>query len=170
MGDKELKPLQHKYDVWFRGINRGKVVPNSQNYDQNLKIVASFDTVQSFWSVYTHLDPANRDGGMWKLRLRKGLASRFWENLLLAFIGEQFMVGDDICGIVVACRFYEDYICIWNRSGHDQEIKTKINQTLKRILNLPSTIILEYKVHSEALKKCNNRSSNKTNKNMVIAT
>lgn len=91
-----LQPLQHKYDVWFRGINRGKVVPNSQNYDQNLKIVASFDTVQSFWSVYTHLvrpndltghcdlhvfksgikplweDPANRDGGMWKLRLRKG--------------------------------------------------------------------------------------------------
>lgn len=62
----------------------------------------------------------------------------------------------------------EDYICVWNRSGHDQEIKTKINQTLKRILNLPSTIILEYKVHSEALKKCNNRT--KPNKNMIIAT
>lgn len=193
MADKEVKYLQHKYDVWFRGINRGKVVPNSQNYDQNMKIVASFDSVQSFWSVYTHLvrpndltghcdlhvfksgikpmweDEANKDGGMWKLRLRKGLASRFWESLLLAFIGEQFMVGDDICGIVVACRFYEDYICVWNRSGNDNEIKLKIRDTLKRALNLPSNIILEYKVHSEALKKINTRNPNKQNKSMVAA-
>ena len=64
----------------------------------------------------------------------------------------------------------EDYICVWNRNGHDPEIKTKINQTLKRILNLPSTIILEYKVHSDALKKCHNRASNKANKNMITAT
>jgi len=192
MADKEVKYLQHKYDVWFRGINRGKVVPNSQNYDQNMKIVASFDTVQSFWNVYAHLvrpndltghcdlhvfksgikpmweDEANKDGGMWKLRLRKGLASRFWESLLLAFIGEQFMVGDDICGIVVACRFYEDYICVWNRSGSDNEIKLKIRDTLKRALNLPSNIILEYKIHSEALKKIT-RNPNKQNKNNMIA-
>ena len=47
----------------------------------------------------------------------------------------------------------EDYICVWNRSGNDQEIKARIRDTLKRVLNLPTNIILEYKLHSDALKK-----------------
>jgi hypothetical protein len=39
------------------------------------------------------------------VRLRKGLASRCWENLILAMLGEQFMVGEEICGAVVSIRF-----------------------------------------------------------------
>jgi len=39
------------------------------------------------------------------LRLRKGLASRCWENLVLAMLGEQFMVGEEICGAVVSIRY-----------------------------------------------------------------
>lgn len=47
----------------------------------------------------------NRYGGKWIVRLRKGLASRCWENLVLAMLGEQFMVGEEICGAVVSVRF-----------------------------------------------------------------
>ena len=39
------------------------------------------------------------------MRLRKGLASRCWENMILAMMGEQFMVGDEICGAVISVRF-----------------------------------------------------------------
>lgn len=39
------------------------------------------------------------------MRLRKGLASRCWENMILAMLGEQFMVGDEICGAVISVRF-----------------------------------------------------------------
>jgi len=39
------------------------------------------------------------------VRLRKGLVSRCWENLILAMLGEQFMVGEEICGAVVSIRF-----------------------------------------------------------------
>ena len=59
----------------------------------------------------------------------------------------------------------EDYICVWNRNGNDHESKIKIRDTLKRVLSLPSNIILEYKLHSEALKKINTRNPNKPNKN-----
>lgn len=31
--------------------------------------------------------------------------SRCWENLILAMLGEQFMVGEEICGAVVSIRF-----------------------------------------------------------------
>ena len=30
---------------------------------------------------------------------------RCWENLVLAMLGEQFMVGEEICGAVVSVRF-----------------------------------------------------------------
>lgn len=50
-------------------------------------------------------DEANQRGGKWIVRLRKGLASRCWENLVLAMLGEQFMVGEEICGAVVSIRF-----------------------------------------------------------------
>jgi len=50
-------------------------------------------------------DEANKNGGKWIIRLRKGLASRFWENIILAMLGEQFMVGEEICGVVVSIRF-----------------------------------------------------------------
>jgi len=49
-------------------------------------------------------DDANRSGGKWIIRLKKGLASRCWENLILAMLGEQFMVGEEICGAVVSVR------------------------------------------------------------------
>jgi len=49
-------------------------------------------------------DEANRLGGKWIIRLKKGLASRCWENLILAMLGEQFMVGDEICGAVISVR------------------------------------------------------------------
>ena len=44
-------------------------------------------------------------GGKWIIRLKKGLASRCWENLILAMLGEQFMVGEEICGAVISVRF-----------------------------------------------------------------
>ncbi|UXI20247.1 hypothetical protein NH340_JMT06190 [Sarcoptes scabiei] len=178
--DKEIKKLQHSYDVWYRDANRGKTVSSSHNYDQNLKIVATFDTVQKFWAVYTHLvrpneltrhsdlhifksgikplweDEANKNGGMWKLRVRKGLASRLWENLLLAYIGEQFKIDDEICGVVISCR-YQDYLSVWNRNGQDSESIQKIKQTLKRVLDLPKNTLLEYKQHSDALRKIRNQ-------------
>jgi translation initiation factor 4E len=37
--------------------------------------------------------------------LKKGLANRCWENLILAILGEQFMVGEEICGAVISVRF-----------------------------------------------------------------
>lgn len=58
-------------------------------------------------------------GGKWIIRLRKGLASRCWENLILAMLGEQFMVGEEICGAVVSVRFQvkpkaDTLSCTWS--------------------------------------------------------
>lgn len=150
---------------------------NTQAYDQNLKRIGSFNSVESFWSLYSYLvrpseltgycdyhlfkdgikpmweDDANKEGGRWTVRLRKGLASRCWENLILAILGEQFMVGDEICGAVVSIRFQEDIISVWNKTAHDNNSTARIRDTLKRILNLPSNTIMEYKIHNDSLRE-----------------
>nr|CAD7394548.1 unnamed protein product [Timema cristinae] len=138
--------LQYNYWLWFSRRSPGKTA-SVQNYDQNLKLIGHFGSVEQFWSLYSHLarpcdlqshsdfhlfkdgikpmwelanalvvlsstaedgeikDEANSLGGKWIVRLRKGLASRCWENLVLAMLGEQFMVGEEICGAVVSIRF-----------------------------------------------------------------
>ena len=60
------------------------------------------------------------------MRLKKGLASRYWEELLLAVVGEQFDVGDEVCGLVVSIRYQEDIISVWNRSCSNAAAKQKI--------------------------------------------
>uniref|UniRef100_A0A4W4EZ99 Eukaryotic translation initiation factor 4E family member 2 n=1 Tax=Electrophorus electricus TaxID=8005 RepID=A0A4W4EZ99_ELEEL len=132
--------------------------------------------VEQFWRFYSHMirpgdltghsdfhlfkegikpmweDEANKSGGKWIIRLRKGLASRCWENLILAMLGEQFMVGEEICGAVVSVRFQEDIISIWNKTASDQATTARIRDTLRRVLNLPPNTIMEYKTHTDSIK------------------
>ena len=60
------------------------------------------------------------------MRLKKGLASRYWEDLLLAVVGEQLDVGDEVCGLVVSVRYQEDIISVWNHSCNNAGAKQKI--------------------------------------------
>ncbi|KDR09888.1 eukaryotic translation initiation factor 4E type 2 isoform X2 [Zootermopsis nevadensis] len=167
--------LQYAYCLWFSRRSPGKQA-SVQNYDQNLKLIGRFASVEQFWALYSHLvrpsdlqshsdfhlfkvgikpmweDEANQRGGKLILRLRKGLASRCWENLVLAMLGEQFMVGEEICGAVVSIRYQEDIISVWNKTASDSSTTARIRDTLRRVLNLPPNTILEYKTHNDSLK------------------
>ncbi|KAG7457065.1 eukaryotic translation initiation factor 4E type 2 [Megalops cyprinoides] len=168
-------PLQYNYTFWYSRRTPGRPA-SSQSYEQNIKQIGSFASVEQFWRFYSHMtrpgdltghsdfhlfkegikpmweDDANKSGGKWIIRLRKGLASRCWENLILAMLGEQFMVGEEICGAVVSVRFQEDIISIWNKTASDQATTARIRDTLRRVLNLPPNTIMEYKTHTDSIK------------------
>ncbi|ELU02096.1 hypothetical protein CAPTEDRAFT_176509 [Capitella teleta] len=168
-------PLQFNYTLWYSRRSPGKQ-NMSQSYDQNLKKVGTFASVEQFWNHYCHIarpcelsghsdfhmfkdgirpmweDDANKLGGKWIIRLKKGLASRCWENIILAMLGEQFMVGEEICGAVISIRYQEDILSLWNRTSNDQQTTSRIRDTLRRVLNLPPNTIMEYKTHNDSLK------------------
>ncbi|XP_014047519.1 eukaryotic translation initiation factor 4E type 2 isoform X1 [Salmo salar] len=168
-------PLQYNYSFWYSRRTPGRPA-STQSYESNIKQIGSFASVEQFWRFYSHMirpgdltghsdfhlfkegikpmweDDANKLGGKWIIRLRKGLASRCWENLILAMLGEQFMVGEEICGAVVSVRFQEDIISIWNKTASDQATITRIRDTLRRVLNLPPNTIMEYKTHTDSIK------------------
>uniref|UniRef100_A0A8C6TVS2 Eukaryotic translation initiation factor 4E family member 2 n=1 Tax=Neogobius melanostomus TaxID=47308 RepID=A0A8C6TVS2_9GOBI len=154
-----------------------KEILEDEEKEQN----SSRKKVEQFWRFYSHMirpgdltghsdfhlfkegikpmweDDANKMGGKWIIRLRKGLASRCWENLILAMLGEQFMVGEEICGAVVSVRFQEDIISIWNKTASDQATTARIRDTLRRVLNLPPNTIMEYKTHTDSIKYVNEK-------------
>lgn len=146
-------------------------------YENSIKQIAILKTVEEFWSVYDYVvrpndlptatdyhffregikptweDPHNSHGGKWIVRLRKGLASRYWEEAILALIGCQFtgIPDEEICGAVVSIRYSEDIVSIWNRTASDRDVTERIRDAIKRILQLPSCAYMEYKPHESYL-------------------
>lgn len=85
------------------------------------------------------------------VRLKKGLASRYWEQVTMAIIGEQYDVGNEICGAVLSIRFQEDIISIWNRNADNHEATMKIRDLTRSMLKLPNFVQMEYKRHDASI-------------------
>eukprot|EP00038_Savillea_parva_P029425 m.71032 g.71032 ORF g.71032 m.71032 type:complete len:185 (+) comp8681_c0_seq1:564-1118(+) len=171
MGDM---PLTDTWALHFsaRSGPRARV----QSFEEQVKELGTFSNVHAFWEYFSHLapagelpqlsdyhlfkkgikpmweDPANEHGGKWIVRIRKGLASRFWEKLVIAIIGDQFDVDDEVCGAVISIRYREDIISVWNRSAGKRDVTQKIKKTMQKVLELPMDCVMEYKAHDASLR------------------
>ncbi|KAK6971555.1 translation initiation factor eIF 4e-like domain-containing protein [Favolaschia claudopus] len=200
-----VHPLRNTWVFWFQQRTPGNKLIS---YEEGIKRVASFSSVESFWSLHTHLtppshllpttdyllfhsgiarpvweDPLNITGGKYIVRLRKGVADRIWEALVCAVVGDMFAACRDgegrpareswededaedgadadvegegeelpeICGCTISVRQSEDIISLWNRVEHDARVKERIKETLRQVLNLPTSTIMEYKSNSDSM-------------------
>lgn len=145
-------------------------------YENSIKSITTVRTVQEFWATYNYLsrpndlssttdyhffrdgikptweDPKNSKGGKWILRMPKGLASRYWEEVILAIMGGQFP-DSEVCGAVISIRYSEDILALWNKNAGDREMVERLREALKKILQLPAhaAATLEYKPHQNAI-------------------
>lgn len=166
-------PLRHAWVVHYRPPS-GK----NSDYEKSIQPMCRIGTAQDFFKVYAHLtrpsslpivsdyhffkegirpvweDEENKRGGKWILRLKKGVADRYWEDLLLALIGDQFAeASDEVCGAVVSVRSGEDQISIWTRNDGGRNVK--IRETVKRILLLPADTNVQWRSHDESITQRN---------------
>lgn len=152
-------PLKSTWIVWYRP-------PTSKHsdYEKSTIPLASFSTVESFWTVYTHFkrpsslpsvsdyhifkkgirpvweDEENKRGGKWITRLKKGVADRYWEDLLLAMVGDQFAeAGEEVCGAVLSVRSGEDVLSVWTRIDGGRNIKIRCVPSQPRALRGPGS-------------------------------
>eukprot|EP00730_Choanoeca_flexa_P016855 TRINITY_DN8044_c0_g1_i3.p1 TRINITY_DN8044_c0_g1~~TRINITY_DN8044_c0_g1_i3.p1 ORF type:complete len:197 (+),score=33.40 TRINITY_DN8044_c0_g1_i3:155-745(+) len=170
----DAQALKNTWTFWFS--EKKKKTPQAvANYDDLVKQVHTFKTVEDFFNIYCHMarpkdlpasdvhlfkqgikpmweDQRNKRGGKWILRLRKGIVDRFWENIVMAVIGEQFEDSDDLCGVVLTIRPYEDIISLWNATAEDPAAVQRIRDTMRRVLDLAPGVTLEYKDHDSSLR------------------
>ena len=160
--------------------NKSSVQAN--NYETNIHPIGTFGNSDEFWTIYSHLrrpnvlhvnsdihlfrngvkpvweDPINATGGKWIIRLKKGLINRLWEHLCLALITGELDpdasegVPFEACGVVVSIRYQEDILSVWSRTATDENVKKALREAIKKALNLPQTLTMEYKAHDVAMK------------------
>jgi len=91
-------------------------------------------------------------GGKWIVRLKKGVADRYWEDLVLAIIGDQFAeASEEVCGVVLSVRNGEDILSIWTRNDGGRVLK--IRETMKRVLTFPTETKVEWKSHDSSIQQ-----------------
>lgn len=186
--------LKATWVIWYR-----PPTPKYSDYEKSTIPLASIHSVESFWSVYSHLkrpsllptvsdyhifkkgirpvweDEANKKGGKWIVRLKKGVADRYWEDLLLAMVGDQFAeAGDEVCGAVLSVRSGEDVLSVWTRIDGGRNIKIRyvypffpgrsmavlcgdahifviFRETIKRLLGFPADTNIVWKSHDDSI-------------------
>ncbi len=75
---------------------------------------------------------------------------KMWQDIVLAFIGEQFD-QPDVVGVSVCIRKAEDLISVWNTDNRNPDIRFCIGERMKEILDLEPSTVIEYKAHAESM-------------------
>lgn len=143
--DEVEHTLKHSWKIYYRAPAN-----KYTDYEKSITEVGSFPTVEGFWKIYIHLkapsllpivsdyhifkekirpvweDEYNKNGGKWIIRLKKGVADRYWESLLLAMVGDQFMeASEEVCGAVLSVRSGEDVLSVWTQKDGGKNIKIR---------------------------------------------
>ncbi|EQL03123.1 eukaryotic translation initiation factor 4E-4 [Ophiocordyceps sinensis CO18] len=172
----QVHPLKDVWSFWYRPpISKAH---GYIEYENTLHGIATVKTAEDFWRIYSHLkrpsflpvvsdyhlfkkdirpiweDEVNRKGGKWVVRMKKGVADRYWEDLLLSLIGNQFGdAGEDVCGVVLSMRNGEDILSIWTRTDGGRVLK--IREIMKHVLNFPPNTRVEFKSHDSSIQQRN---------------
>ncbi|XP_067934900.1 eukaryotic translation initiation factor 4E-like isoform X2 [Watersipora subatra] len=167
-------PLQNKWALWYFKNDRTKT------WNDNLKLVATFQFVEDFWALYNFIQPAsklpggcdysvfkdgiqpawedvrNQKGGRWLINVNKKQQDLdfYWLELLLCLIGEAFgEQSDDICGAVVNIRGKGDKIALWTSDGDNEEGIKYIGQLVKERLGMGAMSEINYFVHEDSISR-----------------
>lgn len=135
-------PLMHKWTLWFTKPSTGR---GGENWNDLLKQVITFSSVEEFWGVYNNIapvselalksdyhlfkegirpeweDPKNKHGGKWSYQFkdkRNIPIDELWLHVMLSAIGETLEGENDgeVMGVVVNVRKGFYRIGVWTHS------------------------------------------------------
>lgn len=164
-----LTKLPAEFTFWFTFFQKSKD-KQMEEFEDNLKKIADFNTAEEFWGIYQHMkrpnslprgcefflfqkgikplweDEANFGGGRLYLSMKKDLiTNKVWEDLQISII-----IGGDllpyICGSVINIRTSEVFISVWIKECSDEK-REEIKEWLKTNLDLPNSNCIRWKKH-----------------------
>ena len=90
-----------------------------------------------------------KEGGRIVLRMPKSHANKYWEDLQFAMIGEQFREANEVLGLVLQLKPYQDIISVWIRSGTNTEKVQSLREDLESFVVLDDQVKVEYEIFAE---------------------
>ncbi|TKR62154.1 hypothetical protein L596_026150 [Steinernema carpocapsae] len=175
--------LQSSYAFWVLHGSRGE---RKTSWEDCLKYLVSFRTVEGFWASHQHMkapsmldggsdyylfkddikptweDENNVKGGRWLVCFEQAKREELdcaWTDLLIALIGEQFSESEYICGAAVSVgkKHKEDKISIWTRDATDDEMNLRIGTKMKTLLKIGDEQKMKYVVHKASSSRANSK-------------
>ena len=184
-------PLFTNFTFWFRinetsTLNPYKNSINFIDYENQVKKLSTFSTIEDFWKIFQHLkkpeelnigieidlfkneikpvweEEVNKNGGKIALKLNKNYTSIIWEELIFAFIGGNFPdnIKNEINGILISSKKEFNVLQIWFKEYNFKIIK-EIQYFIKNLLQIPK----EIKLNAVKFFKSNNNYNNNYNVN-----
>lgn len=101
-------------------------------------------------STFLHINLYTRTFTVKKKTTGPSVLGKMWQDIVLAFIGEQF-AEPDVVGISVCIRKSEDLISVWNTDNRNENIRFGIGEKMKEVLDLEPSTVIEYKAHAESM-------------------
>ena len=110
--------------------------PKSSNrqklYSNTLYLLQFIEGVKPLWE-----DPNCADGGRWTIRTPKTHSAKFWEDILLAMVGEQLDVpSGEVLGLVLSTKYSGDTISVWHRTASNPEIVASLKASIESVLDM----------------------------------
>ena len=189
--------LENRFSFWYRidtiiQYQLQKQALNKNEYENQVKKIAEFGTVEDFWGIFQHLrkpdsckagieyfmfkepikpmweDENNKNGGRISIKLRKEFTTIIWEEMIFALIGGILPkeMKDEINGIVVTSRKEYNTLQIWFKN-YETNLITDLEQCIRDILVIPPEVNLEIKqfYKNNNKKEYNNNNNNNSNNN-----
>ena len=162
--------LNEKFSFYYRVDNSllGKV--GNLQYENTVKKIADFETVEDFWKIFQHMkkpeslqsgidfqlfkynitplweDDSNKKGGRISIKLKKENSSLVWEEIILLLIGGDFpeKIRNEINGVLISVRKEFNFLQIWFKTYEKNNIN-EINNCLRELLQIPNEVDLDVK-------------------------
>ena len=188
--------LENRFSFWYRidtiiQYQLQKQALNKNEYENQVKKIAEFGTVEDFWGIFQHLrkpdsckagieyfmfkepikpmweDENNKNGGRISIKLRKEFTTIIWEEMIFALIGGILPkeMKDEINGIVVTSRKEYNTLQIWFKN-YETNLIADLEQCIRDILVIPPEVNLEIKqfYKNNNKKEYNNNNNSNNNK------
>ncbi|KAH0792700.1 Eukaryotic initiation factor 4E family protein [Histomonas meleagridis] len=155
-----------------------------ESYTEHIKLLARFSSIEDFWKAYSHIirpsslpihgalhvfrgtsramreDPEHKDGGSFLFRVSKGMGPYYWEQLVLALIGER--LPEDVIGILISCRQKFFNISVWHKTADDENLRQEICSKFCECIHLPLQTRIDYTKHNSVISSEENSGGKQT--------
>ncbi|KAL4439151.1 hypothetical protein ABPG74_008926 [Tetrahymena malaccensis] len=186
---KQPYQLRNKFHLSF--MNPNDNITNL-NYEKSIIPIGDIETIEDYFNYYCHIyrpqdlqsgsfylflkdiqpmweDQANKGGGRFNIRMKKGFVNKIWEDLIMGFLGETCEEKDLLNGFVLQIKQEQDIIQLWikDSSKSKPSAKSKIQTWIAETIGYDPALASQTFIYQPHQKETKSHAAHKSSANPV---